>query len=170
MNQPLGKTIISTYQPNPRQQHYCRVQDHVDELLVRCDIREDPSFILSRFKHGLRLEIRKDLIHYHIDSLELAIHWAYEVEQTYRREVIILRPSNQSNIAPSKPTTNPSASEIRPKPKIQQETQRITCFKCNQLGHISRHCPKRALVIREEETLKEPKLEWDHSNYIDYKE
>lgn len=35
-----------------------------DELLVRCDIREDSSFTLSMFKHCLRSKIKMGLVHY----------------------------------------------------------------------------------------------------------
>lgn len=60
-----------------------------EELLLICDIREDLSFTINRFKSGLRSHINRCLAPYHLDSIEVTFEMASEVEhylkQTYRR-------------------------------------------------------------------------------------
>ena len=50
-----------------------------DEYMSRCDIREDESVTLSRFRASLRDELKKELILREIYT----IHDAYELVQNY---------------------------------------------------------------------------------------
>ena len=55
-----------------------------DELLIRCDEPETPELTLSRFRNGLRPDIKRELLSYYNETLEQTFQQALEIESWLR--------------------------------------------------------------------------------------
>ncbi|GFZ15774.1 P-loop containing nucleoside triphosphate hydrolases superfamily protein [Actinidia rufa] len=150
-----------------------------EEYLMRCNIREDERMTLSRFRHGLSDDLRKELVLREVATLDQA----YAFVQNYE---MVSKPSfgrrfeNQNT--PRPPVTLPQSKPTpatAPFPKdgnekgILTESPRIKftfqCYKCQGFGHKAANCGNRTLFIDShdqnhgrddiEEQLYEPNLE-----------
>jgi len=143
---------------------------------MRCDVSEAHEVTLSRFRAGLREDIKRELFLREVTDLDQAYQIALNSEKFQRGPMPsrvsapILR-NGPSQVIPSKP------SQGIPTPKPMDEgkapdTQRtpsitcfkcqkpghissqctaIACFKCHKIGHVSSQCPHRSLYIEEGE-------------------
>lgn len=59
---------------------------HFDELLIHCDVLENPELTLSQFEQGLRLKIRCKMMLHSIDTMEVAFQRACEIEHYQKVE------------------------------------------------------------------------------------
>lgn len=55
--------------------------DKFKEFMLRCNVNEDPSVTLARFRTGLRLELQRELIAHDVYSLERAYQLVQELER-----------------------------------------------------------------------------------------
>ncbi|KAK8951705.1 hypothetical protein KSP39_PZI004648 [Platanthera zijinensis] len=115
-----------------------------DELVVRSDILEEPIATASRFRVGLRAEIRRELIPHRLETIEQVFQLALEFESYLR-------------LAGSRPTPHRSDTSTRtpsdakgkaivpagPRPGPGQ------CFRCSGRGHIAAQCPTRNLLLED---------------------
>jgi hypothetical protein len=58
-----------------------------EELKIRCRGREDPRHSLSRFKQGLRPEIRNQMMTYPVNSIDEAFQFAQRIERSSKQTV-----------------------------------------------------------------------------------
>lgn len=134
--------------------------------MLRCDVVEDPLLTLSRFRIGLRPEIRNELAPHMAFSLEQVYQIAIEIERTqkarramsqsrdtFRRGTVVTRPatSNTSGLRDSGPSIasrdkgkSPVTTNQNRKPGTTNE-----CFSCGQTGHLSYQCPKKKTLVIE---------------------
>ncbi|KAK8954475.1 hypothetical protein KSP39_PZI002180 [Platanthera zijinensis] len=135
-----------------------------DELVVRSDISEEPIATASRFKAGLRSELRRELIPHRLETVDQIFQLALEYEQYLRTLSTRQFPSRTDSSTFKKPTpfqtttaTPPPriATDMKGK-AIATEGQRpggIQCFRCAGRGHVAAHCPTRNLLVEGEEEL-----------------
>ncbi|PON81952.1 Zinc finger, CCHC-type [Trema orientale] len=137
-----------------------------DEFTIRCGIREQPSYIVSRFINGLRPDIRSGVLLHPHHPLEETYQKALEVEEYLRTftssqgfsatprpsySPLALPPISQSTSG----TTSISAS-VKPhwnKPNAYTPSNsrplgsQIECHNCHGKGHIASRCPQRTLSL-----------------------
>ena len=150
-----------------------------DEFRMRCHIVEDEAMTLSRFRQGLKDDLRRELVLRGVATLDHAYSLVRDYESVMRTPYG-RRGDNRPSITPA-PTLSPKSllgpppSNVSPAwenkgngPKIPRTSSRLQCFKCKGFGHISSNCPSRTLVIEEhegivneplEDQVYEPKLE-----------
>ncbi|KAF5449708.1 hypothetical protein F2P56_030125 [Juglans regia] len=141
-----------------------------DEFRMRCHIVEDEAMTLSRFRQGLKDDLRCELVLRGVATLDHAFSLVRDYESVMRTPYG-RRGDNRPSITPA-PTLSPKSllgpppSNVSPAwenkgkgPKIPRTSSRLQCFKCNGFGHISSNCPSRTLVIEEHEGILDEPLE-----------
>jgi hypothetical protein len=133
---------------------------------------------LSRFRQGLKDDLRRELVLRDVTTLDHAYSLVRDYESITRTSYG-KRGDNRLSVTPA--PTLPSRSLLGPPPssfparenkskgpEIPKTFSRLQCFNCKGFGHISSNCPSRALVIEEredvidrplEDQVYEPKLE-----------
>lgn len=83
-----------------------------DEFLIRCDLDEETSFILARFKNRLHSDIRHALSTYSLESLNHVFQQALEIEHDLMSSLCCHEfVSNKCYSNKAKSTTNPTRTE-----------------------------------------------------------
>ncbi|XP_050387198.1 uncharacterized protein LOC126803432 [Argentina anserina] len=134
--------------------------DKFEEFMVRCNITEDPSVTLARFRTGLRPELQRELIPHEVYSLERAYQIVLELERYLKSPTTpVQRLFDQRNLE-----FRPSASDTKSSPyssgsnaanslvktergKGVQSSNRgeglARCYKCQGYGHYAGQCPTK---------------------------
>ena len=154
-------------------QNNMSVAEHMhkyDELKTRSHRVEDSRQTLARCKAGLKPEIKRELLHQPLYSLEHAFQVALDMEEhvgylsNRRTGVVPLEAAHKRHHDTSrdiKPGSNHlSNPSIGFKPSSFQmadpKGKGIKCFKCQQPGHMAYNCPRKNLHI-DLESEEEPK-------------
>jgi len=179
------KYLPISYQPNLLDQWQTlkqgnqSVSDYItifDEYLMRCDVSEAHEVTLSRFRAGLREDIKRELFLREVTDLDQAYQIALNTEKFQRgpmpsRVSAPIPRNGPSQVTHSKP--NQGIPTPRPMDKgkapdtqrtpsiicfkcqkpghISNQCTAIACFKCHKVGHVSSQCPRRSLYIEEGE-------------------
>ncbi|XP_035551732.1 uncharacterized protein LOC118349895 [Juglans regia] len=141
-----------------------------DEFRMRCHIVEDEAMTLSRFRQGLKDDLRRELVLRGVTTLDYAYSLVRDYESVMRTP-FGRRGDNRPSITPA-PTLSPKSllgpppSNVSPAWKnkgkgheIPRTSSRLQCFKCKGFGHISSNCPSQTLVIEEHEGIVDELLE-----------
>ncbi|KAF5470834.1 hypothetical protein F2P56_011322 [Juglans regia] len=141
-----------------------------DKFRMRCHIVEDEAMTLSRFRQGLKDDLRRELVLRGVATLDHAYSLVRDYESVMRTPYG-RRGDNRPSITPE-PTLSPKSllgpppSNVSPAwknkgkgPEIPRTSSRLQCFKCKGFGHISSNCPSRTLVIEEHESIVDELLE-----------
>jgi hypothetical protein len=140
-----------------------------DELRIRCHVVEDEAMTLSRFRQGLKDDLRRELVLQEVNTLDHAYSLVRDYESITRTSYG-KRSDNRPSISPA--PTLPSRSILGPPPcsyharenkfkgpEIPKTSSCLQCFNCKGFGHISANCPSRALIIEEREDIVDGPLE-----------
>ena len=129
--------------------------------------------IISRFKTGIREDIKGELELREVSTLDEAYKIALRLDGFFKKN---LRYSNlyqprtfnkgQGNSPPNLPlNNNQNVSTNNSLPKTTQFTNafrrtnpNVKCFNCQQVGQVKTNCPKLALVIDNSEPLPDDLL------------
>ncbi|KAG6725272.1 hypothetical protein I3842_02G025100 [Carya illinoinensis] len=140
-----------------------------DEFRIRCHVVEDEAMTLSRFRQGLKDDLRHELIFRGVTTLD----HAYSLVQDYElvtRTLYGKRGDNRPSIT-STSTSSPKSLLGPPPsiplvqankgkgPEIPKTSSRLQCFNCKGFGHISSNSPSQALIIKEREGVVDEPLE-----------
>ena len=131
-----------------------------EQLLMKCDLRENDAQTLVRYLSGLDEPIAHVVELHTYTSLDELSSLAYKVEQQRKtrgkgltsRPPFRPNPSQRPPYPSSKPQTAPltknptptapmNSTKTPPKPK-----DKIRCFRCQGLGHIASECPNKRVV------------------------
>ena len=155
--------LIDTWQRIQQKQR--SVRDYINEfqeLMIACELEEDQLSIISRFKTGLREDIKIELELREVSTLDEAYKVALRLDGFFKKNP---RYSNlnqprtfnrgQGNTPPNIPlNSNLNVGMNSSLPKTSQFTtpnprtnSTIRCFNCQQVGHVKTNCPKLALVM-----------------------
>ena len=161
--------LIDTWQRIEQKQR--SVRDYINEfqeLMIACELEEDQLSIISRFKTGLREDIKIELELREVSTLDEAYKVALRLDGFFRKNprytnlnqprtftrgqgnsTLNLPPNNNRNMSPnnSLPKTTQFSNTI------PRTNTNVRCFNCQQLGHVTTNCPKLALVIDTSEPL-----------------
>ncbi|KAK8951463.1 hypothetical protein KSP39_PZI004161 [Platanthera zijinensis] len=133
-----------------------------DELVVRSDISEEPIATASRFKAGLRSDLRRELIPHRLETVDQIFQLALEYEQYLRTSSTKQFPSRTDSSTFRKPTPVQTATAT-PTPRVTLDVKGkafateghrpggIECFRCSGRVHVAAHCSTRNLLIEDEE-------------------
>ncbi|KAK9951474.1 hypothetical protein M0R45_006914 [Rubus argutus] len=134
--------------------------DKFEELMLRCNVNEDPSVTLARFRTGLRPELQKELIPHDVYSLERAYQLVQELERylkttttTVNRRFDLRNQDFRPSISGKKPSPSPnvpSAAHSQVKADKGKGLQSgipgsgsMRCYKCQGYGHYAGQCPTK---------------------------
>ncbi|WJZ84476.1 hypothetical protein VitviT2T_004079 [Vitis vinifera] len=148
-----------------------------DELKTRSQIVEDHRQTLARFKAGLRSEIKRELLHQPLYSLEHTFQVALDMEEYvghsfHRKPEAMTMESAQKKLHDTSQSMKPGSSHPFNPPTgfkssssqvVDPKGKSIKCFKFQQPGHIAYNCPKKNLHIGLEHE-EEPELQKDKQN------
>ena len=119
-----------------------------DEYMSRCDVMEDETLTLSRFRSGLREDLKRELILREIYTIQDAFEMVQNFESlntqprrfdpTSRSTTFPKPVSNQSNPTRVNSEISKGKSAYRPD---------IICHECKKPGHYRSQCPQRALFM-----------------------
>ena len=129
-----------------------------DQFIIRCGENESNAIVLSRFRLGLKNELRHELIERDISTLEQAIQVVQELDQfqassfpkrtDYRDNPNRNTVKYQPNPSQFQSRFEPSNSNPRHEDKGKGITgesfrsiQQTHYFKCQGYGHVSAQCP-----------------------------
>ncbi|KAK8954863.1 hypothetical protein KSP39_PZI002830 [Platanthera zijinensis] len=115
-----------------------------DELVVS-DIFEEPIATASRFRAGLKAEMRRELIPHRMETVEQVFQLALEYESCLRFTGPRLT-MQRADVPPRIPPDVKGKAIIpgAPRPGPGQ------CFRCSGRGNLAAQCPTRNLLIGEE--------------------
>ena len=155
--------LIDTWQRIEQKKRSVREYlNEFQELMIACELDEDQLSIISRFKTGLREDIKVELELREVSTLYEAYKIALRLDGFFKKNP---RYSNlnqphtctrgQGNSPPNIPPNSnlnvgmnsslPKNSEFtNPTPRTNST---IRCFNCQQVGHVKTNCPKLALVM-----------------------
>lgn len=125
---------------------------------------------LSRFRQGLRDDLRRELVLRGVTTLdhaysfvrdyELVTRMPYRTRSDTRTAVSSAStPFPKSILGPLPSTTTPVSDGKGKGPEVSRASSHLQCFNCKGFGHISSKCPSRALVIEEHEDIIDEPLE-----------
>ena len=154
--------LIDTWQRIEQKQ--ISVREYINEfqeLMIACELDEYQLSIISRFKTGLREDIKVELELREVSTLDdykiaLRLYGFFRKNPRYSN---LNQPRTfnrgQGNNPPNiPPISGRNVSMNNNSPKTTQFTNslprtnpNIKCFNCQQLGHVKTNCPKLALVI-----------------------
>ncbi|KAK8933568.1 hypothetical protein KSP39_PZI015465 [Platanthera zijinensis] len=132
-----------------------------DDLMVRSDLREESSAAASRFRYGLRPEIRRELIPHRRETVEQIYELALEYE-LYLRTTGPRQQFPRSDGPTSRRATPPHSQTPDP-PHIPEDVKGKAvmtgpprpsgpqCYRCSRRGHYAAQCPMRNLLIEDED-------------------
>ncbi|KAM2088669.1 hypothetical protein ACFX1T_032717 [Malus domestica] len=127
------------------------------EHKIRAGLREEPDITMSRFIHGLRDDIKREVRRFRPYTLEDAYCHALEAET-------FLRPQRRYTGTPGYPSTSapnrsnpsskygitgppaPTVPATEKGPALSTATH-LECYRCHAKGHIASRCPHRTLNI-----------------------
>lgn len=136
-----------------------------EELMMKCDVREDDAQTLVRYLYGLNSQIANVVELQPYSTLEELSLLAHKVERQLRHRDRAqptcppirsqpqspyrpyITPQNRPHPPPPRPSQPPTATP-QPRTPAAPSTIRhpVRCFKCHGLGHISSECPNRRVV------------------------
>ncbi|KAK4489657.1 hypothetical protein RD792_005469 [Penstemon davidsonii] len=129
-----------------------------EEFMLRCNVTEDASVTLSRFRTGLRLELQRELIPHDVDSLERAYQIVIELERYLNLKAASVIKKANPHTMDSRTSTLGSKSISAPKDlnatypsnnkgkgvsKDAQGRGTQKCYKCQGFGHFAAQCPTK---------------------------
>ncbi|KAK4477808.1 hypothetical protein RD792_017070 [Penstemon davidsonii] len=129
-----------------------------EEFMLRCNVTEDASVTLSRFRTGLRLELQRELIPHDVDSLERAYQIVIELERYLNLKAASVIKKASPHTMDSRTSTLGSKSNSAPKDlnamypsnnkgkgvsKDAQGRGTQKCYKCQGFGHFAAQCPTK---------------------------
>ncbi|CAL8175265.1 unnamed protein product [Prunus armeniaca] len=127
------------------------------EHQIRAGIREEPDITVSRFIHGLRDDIKREVRRFRPHTLEDAYCHALEAEtflRPQRRYTGHLGHSstptpNRSTPSSKYGVSGPPAPTIPATEKgpVPSTAAHIECYRCHAKGHIASRCPHRTLTL-----------------------
>lgn len=150
-----------------------------DEFRMKCQVVEDEVMTLSRFRQGLRDELRRELVLRGVTTLDHAYSFVRDYELVTRTPYrnrsdsrtttsSASTPSPKSILGPPPSNTTPASDSKGRGSEVSRTSSRLQCFNCKGFGHIASKFPSRALVLDEredivveplEDQVYEPKLE-----------
>ena len=155
--------LIYTWQRIEQKQRSVREYiNEFQELMIACELDEDQLSTISRFKTGLREDIKVELELREVSTLDEAYKIALRLDGFFKKNP---RYSNlnqartftrgQGNSSPNMPpNSNLNVGMNSSLPKTLQFTNptprtnsTIRCFNCQQVGHVKTNCPKLAQVM-----------------------
>jgi len=131
-----------------------------EQLLLKCDLREDDSQTMVRFLSGLNENIAHVVELHPYSTLDELSSLAHKVEQQRKTTGKDLTPKPNPRPIPTQqpPYFNPR-SQTAPTPRnapptVQDSSTKetphtkgkIRCFRCQGLGHIASECPNKRVV------------------------
>ena len=145
------------------------VEDYYQELqkgMIRCGIIEENDAAMSRFRGGLNREIQDILDYKEYNDMTTLFEYACKAEREVqgRRSRTYSNPfagrsstSSPAAASPAPAATSPTPRERAPKPAgtasstgavpATGRTRDIRCFRCQGLGHVSRDCPNKRILL-----------------------
>ncbi|KAL3821482.1 hypothetical protein ACJIZ3_007387 [Penstemon smallii] len=129
-----------------------------EEFMLRCNVTEDASVTLSRFRTGLRLELQRELIPHDVDSLERAYQIVIELERYLNLKAASVIKKTSPHTMDSQTSTLGYKSNSAPKDlnatyssnnkgkgvsKDAQGRGTQKCYKCQGFGHFAAQCPTK---------------------------
>ena len=119
-----------------------------DEYMSRCDVLEDEMLTLSRFRSGLREDLKTELILREIYTIQDAFEMVqnFESNRTQPRRPDS-NPRTNSNYKPTSSAVNPSRVNSEFNKGKSAYRPDITCHNCHKTGHYKSHCPERAMLM-----------------------
>ncbi|XP_022841848.1 uncharacterized protein LOC111365525 [Olea europaea var. sylvestris] len=141
-----------------------------DEFRMRCQVVEDEVMTLSRFRQGLRDDLRRELVLKGVTTLdhtysfvrnyELVTRTPYRGRSDSRTATSSAStPSPKSILGPLPSSTTPTSDSKGRGSEVSRTSSRLQCFNCKDFGHIASKCPSRALVLEEREGIVDEPLE-----------
>ena len=148
-----------------------------EELNLRCNVQEDLSGRISKFRTGLRQEFQRKLITVKTASLEdiyevvLNLEAAMKSKQAKRSDYrgTDSKPyplSGKPNFGGQPPrnhaTIPPAFKDNKGKGIVGDNSKwsnSVTCHNCNGRGHLARDCPSRNLCIEDVEDESDPTVD-----------
>ena len=131
-----------------------------EQLLLKCDLREDDAQTMVRYLSGLDESIAHVVELHPYSSLDDLSSLAYKVEQqkkskgkgtlsrppsrpysTTKPPYYPPKPQNPPQTKNAPPTVPNPSTKAPPKPK-----DKIRCFRCQGLGHIASECPNKRII------------------------
>ncbi|XP_022856383.1 uncharacterized protein LOC111377500 [Olea europaea var. sylvestris] len=141
-----------------------------DEFRMRCQVVEDEIMTLSRFRQGLRDDLRRELVLRGVTTLDHAYSFVRDYElvtrtpyrsrsdsRTATSSASALSP--KSILGPPPPNPTPTSDSKGRGSEVSRTPSRLQCFNCKGFGHIASKCPSRALVLEEREGIVDEPLE-----------
>ena len=154
--------LIDTWQRIEQKQRSVREYiNEFQELMIACELDEDQLSIISRFKTGLREDIKVELELREVSTLDEAYKIALRLDGFFKKNSRYTNLNQfhtfnrgQGNIPPNiAPNSNLNVGMNSNHPKTSQFTNptprtnsTIRCFNCQQVGHVKTNCPILALV------------------------
>ena len=131
-----------------------------EQLLLKCDLREDDSQTLVRYLSGLNEHIAHVVELHTYSSLDELSSLAHKVEQQRRTKGKDLTskpsprpfPSQRPPFFNPKPQTAPTprnatpTAQVNPTKETPNPKSKIRCFRCQGLGHIASECLNKRVV------------------------
>ncbi|XP_021803216.1 uncharacterized protein LOC110747330 [Prunus avium] len=127
------------------------------EHKIRVGIREEPDITMSRFLHGLRDDIKREVRRSRPHTLEDAYCHALEAETFLRPQRRYTGHSGHSSTpTPNRSTPNSKYGVAGPPAPPIPTTEKgpapstaahIECYRCHAQGHIASRCPHRTLTL-----------------------
>ncbi|XP_022847564.1 uncharacterized protein LOC111370094 [Olea europaea var. sylvestris] len=121
-----------------------------DEFRMRCQVVEHEAMNLSRFRQGLRNDLRRELVFRGVTTLNHAYSFVRDYE-------LVTRTPYRSRPPPS--NTTPTSDSKGRGSEVSRTSSPLQCFNCKGFGHIASKCPSRALVLEEREGIVDEPLE-----------
>ncbi|XP_042485263.1 uncharacterized protein LOC122065530 [Macadamia integrifolia] len=123
--------------------------------------KEDEELLISRFKLGLRYDIREKLGVIEIPSLSICFNKSLEAEDliktTFKR--YIQPTDNKKPYVPTKPTGFPTRApqdtQDKGKAPMGRESGSVTCYNCGKIGHTDDDWTVNVAVEGEEDELED---------------
>ncbi|BBH03402.1 hypothetical protein Prudu_014267 [Prunus dulcis] len=127
------------------QDYYSRFVEHK----LRSALQEELAVTVSRFIHGLRIDIKREVVDAYCQALEAEAYLrpqrrypGYPGQPTTTNHARTTTPGLKTEFSgPSNPTAPPT------KGPIVSNNSHIECFHCHAKGHIASRCPQRTLTI-----------------------
>ncbi|XP_022859696.1 uncharacterized protein LOC111380384 [Olea europaea var. sylvestris] len=140
-----------------------------DEFRMRYQVVEDEVMTLSRFRQGLRDDLRHELVLRGVTTLDHTYSFVRDyklVTRTPYRSRSDSRtatssastPSPKSILGPPPSNTTPTSDSKGRGSEVSRTSSPLQCFNCKGFGHIASKCPRRALVLKEHEGIVDEPL------------